>query len=216
MDIRKTQALRDILKDKSLLKDKCYIDGKWVGGKTSIDVTNPVDDSVIGSVPKLGSTETRLAIEAAQRAQKEWARKTAKERAGILRNWFNLMMENQEDLAQIMTAEQGKPLAESRGEVAYGASFIEWFAEEGKRVYGDTIPSPWPNGRIIVIKQPVGVVAAITPWNFPNAMITRKAGPALAAGCAFVCKPATKRRFRRWRWPYWPNAPAFRRASSRS
>ena len=192
MDIRKTQALRDILKDKSLLKEKCYIDGKWVGGTATIDVTNPVDESVIGTVPKLGAAETRAAIEAAQRAQKDWAKKTAKERAAILRKWFNLMMENQEDLAQIMTAEQGKPLAESRGEVAYGASFIEFFAEEGKRIYGETIPSPWPNARMIVIKQPVGVVAAITPWNFPNAMITRKAGPALAAGCAFVCKPANE------------------------
>ena len=192
MDIRKTQALRGILKDASLLKDKCYIDGKWLAGASSIDVTNPVDESVIGSVPKLGAAETRTAIEAAQRAQKDWARKPAKERAGILRKWFNLMLENQEDLAQIMTAEQGKPLAESRGEVAYGASFIEFFAEEGKRIYGETIPSPWPNGRMIVIKQPVGVVAAITPWNFPIAMITRKAGPALAAGCAFVCKPATE------------------------
>ncbi len=192
MDIRKAQALRDILKDAALLKEKCYIDGKWVGGKTTIDVTNPFDESVIASVPKLGAAETRAAIEAAQRAQKEWAKKTAKERAAILRKWFNLMMENQEDLAQIMTAEQGKPLLESRGEVAYGASFIEFFAEEAKRIYGETIPSPWPNGRMIVIKQPVGVVAAITPWNFPNAMITRKAGPALAAGCAFVCKPATE------------------------
>jgi succinate-semialdehyde dehydrogenase / glutarate-semialdehyde dehydrogenase len=192
MDIRKAQALRDILKDAALLKEKCYIDGKWVGGKTNIDVTNPVDESVIATVPKLGAAETRAAIEAAQRAQKDWAKKTAKERAAILRKWFNLMMENQEDLAQIMTAEQGKPLLESRGEVAYGASFIEFFAEEAKRIYGETIPSPWPNGRMIVIKQPVGVVAAITPWNFPNAMITRKAGPALAAGCAFVCKPATE------------------------
>ncbi|MBM3521226.1 MAG: NAD-dependent succinate-semialdehyde dehydrogenase, partial [Alphaproteobacteria bacterium] len=192
MDIRKSQALGDILKDKSLLKDKCYIDGKWVSGKATIDVTNPVDESVIGSVPKLGTAETREAIAAAQRAQKDWARKTAKERAGILRKWFNLMMENQEDLAQIMTAEQGKPLAESRGEVAYGASFIEFFAEEAKRIYGETIPSPWPTSRMVVIKQPVGVVAAITPWNFPNAMITRKAGPALAAGCAFVCKPASE------------------------
>ena len=190
MDIRKTQVLRDLLKDKSLLKEKCYIDGKWVGGSATIDVTNPVDESVIGTVPKLGAAETRVAIEAAQRAQKEWAKKTAKERAAILRKWFNLMLENQEDLAQIMTAEQGKPLAESRGEVAYGASFIEFFAEEGKRIYGETIPSPWPAARMVVIKQPVGVVAAITPWNFPNAMITRKAGPALAAGCAFVCKPA--------------------------
>jgi len=192
MDIRKGQALRDILKDKSLLKDKCYIDGKWVGGTATIDVTNPVDESVICAVPKLGAAETRTAILAAQRAQKDWAKKTAKERAVILRKWFNLMIENQEDLAQIMTAEQGKPLTESRGEIVYGASFIEFFAEEARRIYGETIPSPWPNARMVVIKQPVGVVAAITPWNFPNAMITRKAGPALAAGCAFVCKPAAE------------------------
>jgi succinate-semialdehyde dehydrogenase/glutarate-semialdehyde dehydrogenase len=178
------------LVDRSLLKDKCYVAGEWIGGAAAIDVTNPVDDSVIGRVPKLGAAETRRAIEAAQKAQKLWAKRTAKDRAGILRNWFELMMANQEDLARIMTAEQGKPLAESRGEIAYGASFIEFFAEEGKRVYGETIPSPWPNARMLVIKQPLGVVAAITPWNFPNAMITRKAGPALAAGCAFVCKPA--------------------------
>jgi succinate-semialdehyde dehydrogenase / glutarate-semialdehyde dehydrogenase len=178
------------LSDPSLLRDKCYIDGVWVGGAANIPVTNPADDSVIGHVPKLGPGETRRAIEAARRAQKTWARKTAKERAAILRKWFNLMMENQEDLARIMTAEQGKPLVESRGEIAYGASFIEFFAEEGKRIYGETIPSPWTASRMVVIKQPVGVIAAITPWNFPNAMITRKAGPALAAGCAFVCKPA--------------------------
>ncbi len=141
-------------------------------------------------MPKLGAAETRRAIEAAETAQKAWAKKTAKERAAILRKWFDLMMDNQEDLARIMTAEQGKPLAESRGEIAYGASFIEFFAEEAKRIYGETIPSPWPNARMVVIKQPIGVVAAITPWNFPNAMITRKAGPALAAGCAFVVKPA--------------------------
>jgi succinate-semialdehyde dehydrogenase/glutarate-semialdehyde dehydrogenase len=176
--------------DSSLLKDKCYVAGEWTGGAESIDVTNPVDDSVVGRVPKLGAAETRRAIEAAQKAQKLWAKRTAKDRAGILRKWFNLMMENQEDLARIMTAEQGKPLAESRGEIAYGASFIEFFAEEGKRIYGETIPSPWPSARMVVIKQPLGVVAAITPWNFPNAMITRKAGPALAAGCVFVCKPA--------------------------
>ncbi len=192
MDIRKTQALSDILKDKSLLKDKCYIDGKWLSASKSIDVTNPVNESVIGSVPSMGRAETKQAIEAAERAQKEWAKKTAKERSAILRKWFTLMMENQEDLAQIMTAEQGKPLTESRGEIGYGASFIEFFAEEARRIYGETIPSPFPNGRMLVIKQPVGVVAAITPWNFPNAMITRKAGPALAAGCAFVCKPASE------------------------
>ncbi len=192
MDIRKTQVLRDILKDKSLLKDKCYIDGKWVEGKSSINVTNPVDESVISNVPKLGAAETRTAIEAAQRAQKVWAKKTAKERAAVLRKWFNLMMEHQEDLAQILTAEQGKPLAEARGEIAYGASFIEWFAEEARRVYGETVPVPFPNGRAVVIKQPVGVIACITPWNFPNAMITRKAGAALAAGCTMVCKPAAE------------------------
>jgi succinate-semialdehyde dehydrogenase/glutarate-semialdehyde dehydrogenase len=192
MDIPKTQALSGILKDKSLLKDKCYIDGKWLSASKSIDVTNPVNESVIGSVPAMGRAETRQAIEAAEKAQKDWAKKTAKERSAILRKWFALMMENQEDLAQIMTAEQGKPLAESRGEVGYGASFIEFFAEEARRIYGETIPSPFPNGRMVVIRQPVGVVAAITPWNFPNAMIARKAGPALAAGCAFVCKPASE------------------------
>ena len=180
------------LSDPSLLKDKCYVDGAWVGGAATIAVTNPADDSLVGLVPKLGAAETRRAIEAAERAQRAWARRTAKERAGTLRKWFELIMANQEDLARIMTAEQGKPLAEARGEIAYGASFVELFAEEAKRVYGDTIPSPWPNARMVAIKQPIGVVAAITPWNFPNAMITRKAGPALAAGCAFVCKPAER------------------------
>ena len=192
MDARTHDALRAQLKDQSLLKDKCYIDGAWVGGSETIPVTNPVDDGLICHVPKLGAADTRRAIEAAQKAQRSWARKLAKERAAILRNWFNLMMENQEDLARIMTAEQGKPLAESRGEIAYGASFIEFFAEEAKRIYGETIPSPWPTSRMVVIKQALGVVAAITPWNFPNAMITRKAGPALAAGCAIVCKPASE------------------------
>ena len=192
MDIQKTKDLSEMLKDKSLLKDKCYINGQWVAGAATIAVTNPVDERVIGSVPKLGTKETKAAIEGAEIAQKLWAKKTAKERAGIMRKWFNLMMENQEDLAQIMTAEQGKPLGESRGEVAYGASFIEFYAEEGKRIYGETIPSPWLNNRAVVIKQPIGVVAAITPWNFPNAMITRKAGAALAAGCSFVCKPAAE------------------------
>src|SRR5262249_25387187 len=175
-----------------LLKEKCYIDGKWVAGKATIDVTNPVNQDVIAAVPNLGQAETKSAIEAAARAQKSWGARPAKERAAILRKWYNLMLENQEDLAQIMTAEQGKPLAESRGEVVYGASFIEFFAEEAKRIYGETIPSPWPTSRIVTIRQPIGVVGAITPWNFPNAMITRKAGPALAAGCSFVCKPASE------------------------
>jgi succinate-semialdehyde dehydrogenase/glutarate-semialdehyde dehydrogenase len=192
MDVRTGQALRDILKDKTLLKDKCYIDGRWVEGKASLKVTNPVNGEVITTVPKLGRKETAEAIQAAEKAKKLWAARTARERAGLLRKWQDLMLENQEDLAQIMTAEQGKPLAESRGEVAYGASFVEFFAEEARRVYGETIPSPWPTSRMVVIKQPVGVVAAITPWNFPNAMITRKAGPALAAGCSFVCKPASE------------------------
>lgn len=192
MDVRTGQTLRDILKDKALLKDECYIDGRWVRGDETIDVTNPVNGEVICTVPKLGRKETALAIEAAEKAQKAWAAHPARERAKILRKWQDLMLEHQEDLAQIMTAEQGKPLAESRGEVAYGASFVEFFAEEARRVLGETIPSPWPTSRIVVIKQPIGVVAAITPWNFPNAMITRKAGPALAVGCAFVCKPATE------------------------
>ena len=195
MNIHTPVALRDILKDKSLLKDKCYIEGKWVAGAAQINVTNPVNETVIGTVPKLGQAETKAAIEAAAKALKPWSKKPAKERAAIMRKWFNLIMENQEDLAQIMTAEQGKPLAESRGEVGYGASFIEFFAEEGKRLYGETIPSPWPNARLVVIKQPIGVVAAITPWNFPIAMITRKAGAALAAGCTFVCKPAAETPF---------------------
>lgn len=145
MDIAKTQALRDLLKDKSLLKEKCYINGAWVGGSATIDVTNPVDERVIAAVPKLGAKETREAIEGAEKAQKLWAKKSAKERAAVLRKWFTLMMENQEDLAQILTAEQGKPLTESRGEIAYGASFIEWFAEEARRVYGETVPVPFPN-----------------------------------------------------------------------
>jgi succinate-semialdehyde dehydrogenase / glutarate-semialdehyde dehydrogenase len=190
MNLRKTPALIDVLKDKTLLKDKCYINGAWVGGSATINVTNPVDESVICTVPRLGTAETRDAIAGAEKAQKLWGKRTAKERGQILRKWFSLMMDNQEDLAQILTAEQGKPLTESRGEIAYGASFIEWFAEEARRVYGEVLPVPFPNGRAVVIKQPVGVIACITPWNFPNAMITRKAGAALAAGCTMVCKPA--------------------------
>ncbi|MEO3433180.1 NADP-dependent succinate-semialdehyde dehydrogenase [Inquilinus sp. CAU 1745] len=180
--------------DPKLFRQQAYIDGAWVdadGGKT-IDVTNPADGSKIGTVPDCGADETRRAIEAANRAWPAWRRKTAKERAAILRRWHDLMMENQEDLARLMTLEQGKPLAESKGEIAYAASFLEWFGEEGKRVYGDTIPPHMPDRRIVVTKEPVGVVAAITPWNFPAAMITRKAGPALAAGCPIVIKPATQ------------------------
>jgi succinate-semialdehyde dehydrogenase/glutarate-semialdehyde dehydrogenase len=189
-------ALKDVrnyLKDGSLLREQCYIDGAWhdADGKATIEVTDPSSGEVIGTVPKMGADETRRAIEAASAAFKSWRRTTAKERAAILRRWFDLMIENQEDLAILMTREQGKPLTESRGEILYGASFIEWYAEEAKRLYGDTIPAPAADRRILVLKQPVGVCAAITPWNFPNAMITRKCGPALAAGCTMVVKPAT-------------------------
>ena len=180
------------LKDRKLFREQCYIDGNWVDAdsRKSTPVINPATGEELGAVPRMGTPETKCAIEAAERAWPAWRAKTAKERAVILRKWFDLMMANQEDLAQIMTAEQGKPLGESRGEIAYGASFIEWFAEEGKRTYGETIPSPWADKRIVVMKQPIGVCALITPWNFPNAMITRKAGPALAAGCTVVIKPA--------------------------
>jgi succinate-semialdehyde dehydrogenase / glutarate-semialdehyde dehydrogenase len=181
------------LKDPSLFRQQCYIDGAWVGadsGKT-IQVTNPANSAVLGTIPNMGAAETRRAIEAANAALPAWRAKLAKERSVILRRWFDLMMANQEDLARIMTAEQGKPLAEARGEISYAAAFIEWFAEEAKRIYGDTIPTYQADKRVVVIKQPVGVCAAITPWNFPSAMITRKAGPALAAGCTMVLKPAT-------------------------
>jgi len=182
------------LKDESLFRQLCYVDGEWkaADSKATIDVTNPATDEVLGTVPKFLGAETKAAIAAAKRAQPEWAAKTAGERGAILRRWNDLMLAHADDLALIMTLEQGKPLAESKGEVAYSASFIEWFAEEGKRIYGDVIPSHAADKRIVVLKQPVGVVCAITPWNFPSAMIGRKAGPALAAGCTFVCKPATQ------------------------
>ncbi|HIP77919.1 MAG TPA: aldehyde dehydrogenase family protein, partial [Kiloniellaceae bacterium] len=182
------------LSDPKLFREQCYIDGGWVDADSGgvIEVTNPATGEVLGSVPNMGTAETRRAIEAAERAWPAWRSLLAKERATILRRWFELILANQEDLAQLMTLEQGKPLAESRGEVVYGASFIEWFAEEAKRVYGDTIPQHQPDKRIVVVKQPVGVVAAITPWNFPNAMITRKCAPALAAGCPVVIKPASQ------------------------
>ncbi|MDH3431607.1 MAG: NAD-dependent succinate-semialdehyde dehydrogenase [Gammaproteobacteria bacterium] len=182
------------ISDKGLFKTQAYINGQWIdadNGETH-PVLNPATGETIAEVAKCGTAETRRAIEAAERAHISWRRKSAKERAAILRNWFNLMMDAQEDLAQILTAEQGKPLAEARGEIAYGANYIEWFAEEAKRVYGDTIPAPSNDKRIVVIKQPVGVVACITPWNFPNAMLTRKIAPALAAGCTVVCKPANE------------------------
>ncbi|HKT20068.1 MAG TPA: NAD-dependent succinate-semialdehyde dehydrogenase, partial [Stellaceae bacterium] len=185
------------LKDPKLFREQAYIDGKWVaadrGGAVAID--NPANGKRLGTVPEMGAAETRRAIEAAERALPEWRGRTAKERAAILRRWNDLMMANQEDLAQLMTAEQGKPLTESRGEIAYAAAFLEWFAEEGKRVYGDVIPGFTRDRRIIVLKQPIGVCAAITPWNFPSAMITRKSGPALAAGCTMVVKPAPQTPF---------------------
>ena len=182
------------LQDTSLLRQQCYIDGQWVDAdsKRALDVVNPASGEKLGTVPNAGAAETRRAIEAAARAFPAWAARTAKDRGAILRRWSDLMLANQEDLATLMTAEQGKPLAESKGEIAYAASFLEWFGEEGKRLYGDVIPGHQPDKRLLVLRQPVGVVAAITPWNFPSAMITRKAGPALAAGCTFVCKPATQ------------------------
>ncbi|MGE6191098.1 NADP-dependent succinate-semialdehyde dehydrogenase [Stutzerimonas stutzeri] len=185
------------LKDPSLFRQQAHIDGAWLdadNGQT-IAVSNPASNRVLGSVPKMGAAETRRAIEAAERALPGWRALTAKERAGKLRRWFELLLEHQDDLARLMTLEQGKPLAESRGEIAYAASYIEWFAEEAKRVYGDTIPGHQVDKRILVIKQPIGVTAAITPWNFPAAMITRKAGPALAAGCTMVVKPASQTPF---------------------
>ncbi|HET6629040.1 MAG TPA: NAD-dependent succinate-semialdehyde dehydrogenase [Woeseiaceae bacterium] len=180
------------ISDRSLLKSQAYIDGQWVDSDSgeTYNVTNPADESAIAEVAKCGAAETRRAIEAADRAMVSWRAKTAIERAAVLRQWFDLMLENQEDLARIMTAEQGKPLAESRGEIAYAASYVEWFAEQGKRLYGDTIPAPANDKRLIVIRQPVGVVACITPWNFPTAMLARKVAPALAVGCTVVCKPA--------------------------
>ena len=181
------------IKDQSLFRQQCYIDGQWVDADdgATLAVTNPANDSVIGTVPKLGATETARAIDAAQEAFKSWRQLPAKQRAACLKTLAQLMLDNAEDLAKLMTIEQGKPLVESRGEVAYAASFFEWFAEEGKRIYGDVIPHQQPDRRIIVIKEPIGVCAAVTPWNFPSAMITRKAGPALAAGCTIVIKPAS-------------------------
>ncbi|MCB0074625.1 MAG: NAD-dependent succinate-semialdehyde dehydrogenase, partial [Caldilineaceae bacterium] len=182
------------LSDAGLLKNKAYIDGQWVDADdgATFAVTNPANGELITEVAKVGAAETARAISAAQRAMRDWARQPAKARANILRKWFDLMMQHQEDLAIIMTAEQGKVLAESRGEIAYGAAFVEWFGEQAKRIDGDVIPGPSPDKRIVCIKQPVGVVAAITPWNFPNAMIARKAAPALAAGCSIVIKPASE------------------------
>src|SRR5579863_3159845 len=180
------------LKDPLLLRELCFVDGAWVGAESggTLAVHNPATAEEIGLIPNMGTVECRRAIACAAAALPAWAARTAKDRATALRRWFELLLVHQEDLAILMTAEQGKPLAESKGEILYAASFIEWFAEEAKRLYGDVIPGHQSDKRILVLRQPVGVVAAITPWNFPAAMITRKAGPALAAGCTFVCKPA--------------------------
>ncbi len=182
------------ISNKSLIKDKCYINGDWINSNSGemIEVNNPSNLEIIAKVPKCGKAETKLAIESANNSWPEWRDKTAIERSILLKKWFNLIEQNHEDLARIMTLEQGKPIAESRGEITYGASFIEWFAEEGKRIYGDTIPDRFADRRILVIKQPVGVVGAITPWNFPSSMITRKCAPALAVGCPVVIKPASQ------------------------
>ena len=181
-----------MLKDPSLLRTQAFVDGRWIDadGGELLAVFNPATGATVAEVAKCGQAETRRAIEAAERAQKPWAARTAKDRAVLLRKLFDLMMANQDDLARILTAEQGKPLAEARGEIAYSANFVDWFSEEAKRVYGDTIPAPGTDKRIVVIKQAIGVVACITPWNFPSAMLGRKLAPALAAGCAVVCKPA--------------------------
>ena len=182
------------LKDPSLLRNQCFLSGEWSDADDGgvIEVTNPADGSTVATVPRMGKQETRRALESAEEALKGWRSLAGKQRAAILRKWFDLLMLHQDDLAAIMTAEQGKPLAEAKGEIAYAASYIEWFSEEAKRVYGDTIPAPTSDKRIVVLKQPIGVCAAITPWNFPAAMITRKAGPALAAGCTIVIKPASQ------------------------
>jgi succinate-semialdehyde dehydrogenase/glutarate-semialdehyde dehydrogenase len=188
----KDRAVVPDLKDPKLFRDRAYVDGAWVDadGGGRFDVDNPADGSILGSVPDMGTSETKRAIDAANAALPAWRALPAKERSKILRKWYDLIMANADDLAVLLTTEQGKPLAESKGEIVYGASFVEWFAEEAKRVYGDVIPSPTNDRRLIVLKQAIGVVGAITPWNFPNAMITRKVSPGLAAGCTFVLKPA--------------------------
>ena len=186
--------LKSLLSDPSLLETRAFLGGEWVDAKdgATFDVTNPARGDVIAKVADLSRDEVAQAIDAAEAAMKGWAARTAKERAQIMRKWYDLMMENQDDLARILTAEMGKPFAEAKGEIAYGASFIEWFGEEAKRVYGETIPGHQPDKRLTVIRQPIGVVGSITPWNFPNAMIARKAGPALAVGCGFVARPAAE------------------------
>jgi len=195
--IAKDRATLPALKDPALFRDRAYVDGAWVEAESRkrFDVDNPADGSVLGSVPDMGASETKRAIDAANAALPAWRALPAKERSKILRKWYDLIMANADDLALLLTTEQGKPLAEAKGEIAYGASFVEWFAEEAKRVYGDVIPSPTNDRRLLVLKQAIGVVGAITPWNFPNAMITRKVSPGLAAGCTFVLKPAEQTPF---------------------
>jgi succinate-semialdehyde dehydrogenase/glutarate-semialdehyde dehydrogenase len=183
------------LQDARLFRQACYVDGAWIEGRDAIEVDNPATGDVVGTVPKLGRADARQAVDAAARAFPAWRRKTARERAAVMRRWFELMLASQDDLARLMTTEQGKPLAESKGEVTYAASFLEWFGEEAKRAYGDTIPQQQPDKRLLVVKEPIGVVACITPWNFPLAMITRKAGPAIASGCTVVLKPASQTPF---------------------
>ena len=199
-----------LLQDPELFRERIYVGGHWIpaANGATIPVDDPATGEVIGSVPKAGPTRHAPPSNEPRRHLPEWRARTGKERAAILRRWFDLLMANLEDLARLMTLEQGKPLVESRGEVAYGAAFLEWFGEEAKRAYGDTIPSHARDKRIMVIKEPIGVVGCITPWNFPIAMITRKVGPALAAGCTVVAKPARRPRFRLWRLPSWRNAPA--------
>ncbi|HET9472080.1 MAG TPA: NAD-dependent succinate-semialdehyde dehydrogenase, partial [Usitatibacter sp.] len=195
--IVKDRATLPALKDPQLFRDRAYVDGDWAeaDSRKRFEVDNPADGSILGSVPDMGAAETRRAIDAASAALPAWRALPAKERSRILRKWYDLIMANADDLALLLTTEQGKPLAEAKGEIVYGASFVEWFAEEAKRVYGDVIPSPTNDRRLIVMKQPIGVVGAITPWNFPNAMITRKVSPGLAAGCTFVLKPAEQTPF---------------------
>jgi succinate-semialdehyde dehydrogenase/glutarate-semialdehyde dehydrogenase len=178
--------------DKQLVKNASYINGGWKANNDEFSVINPASNEIVAQVSNAGIAETEFAIESAKKAFPDWSAKSANERSQLLRRWFELMMENQEDLGTILTIEQGKPLAEAKGEIAYGAAFIDWFSEEAKRVYGDTIPAPSGDKRIVIIKQPVGVVAAITPWNFPNAMMARKAAAALAAGCTFIVRPASQ------------------------
>ena len=200
------------LHDSDLFRQQALIGGRWCDAESgaTIEVNNPATGEILGTVPRMGANETWRAIEAAKDAFADWGRRPAKERSDLMRGWYDLIMANVDDLGALMTAEQGKPLAEAKGEVAYAASFIEWFAEEAKRVYGDTIPSPWQDRRLVVIKQPIGVCAAITPWNFPAAMIARKAGPALASGCTMVSSPPNPLRFPPWPLRCWRSAQVSR------